>query len=243
MKLTELPIEQPVRQSLPQVVAHQLLELIRSGLLAPGQQLPSEVELKERFGVGRSTIREALNGLVLVGAIEVRHGQGAFVLHDRAEMPGGLDEAVRRSVTQELLEAREAMELAIARLAAERATDEDLEGLRALLDQAELKVRETGAAIDEASRFHLLIAEAAQNDLFTQFIQMILGYLNERGEDLSTAEGYGTWEIEAHRELLAAISSGVGEQAQRAMASHLSDMREILFSGWAAFRARSATDA
>jgi GntR family transcriptional repressor for pyruvate dehydrogenase complex len=239
MNPLDLPIEQPVRQSLPQVVAQQLLELIRSGVLAPGQQLPSEVELKERFGVGRSTIREALNGLVLIGAIEVRHGQGAFVLRNRPDMPGGLDEAIRRSVTEELFEAREAMELASARLAAEHATEEDLQAIHELLDQAEIKVRETGMAVDEASRFHLLIAEAAHNGLFVQFIQMILDDLNERGEDLSVANGYGEWELDAHRELLEAISSGSGQQGQRAMARHLSDMREISFSGWEAFRART----
>lgn len=240
MKSADLPIEQPIRQSLPQVVAQQLLELIRSGVLAPGQQLPSEVELKDQFGVGRSTIREALNGLVLVGAIEVRHGQGAFVLRNRPDMLGGLDEAVRRSVTEELFEAREAMELASARLAAERATEQDLQAIRDLLEQAEVKVNETGGAVEEASRFHLLIAEAAHNNLFVKFIEMILGDLNERGEDLSLADGYGQWELEAHGEVLDAISSGSGQQGQRAMVRHLNDMREISFSGWDSFRARSA---
>jgi DNA-binding FadR family transcriptional regulator len=243
MSLSDLRIDPPPRQSLSQVVAHQLLALIRAGSLSPGQQLPSEAELKERFGVGRSTVREALNGLVLIGAIEVRHGQGAFVLPGQTSMADKVDEAVRTAVTHELLEAREAIELVIARLAAERATEEDLRALRDLLDAAETRVRATGAAVEEGARFHLLIAEAAHNDVFVEFIQMILGPLNERGEDLSAADGYGAWEITAHRELLAGISTGVGEEGQQAMARHLGDMREILFSGWAAFRSRTAQPA
>jgi GntR family transcriptional repressor for pyruvate dehydrogenase complex len=240
---SDLNIEPAVRRSLPQVVAQQLLDLIREGALGPGDRLPSESELKARFGVGRSTIREALNGLVLIGAIEVRHGQGAFVVNGATGIATGrLDEAVRSSVTRELLEAREAMELSIARLAAERATDEDLTELRKLLDDAADLVARTGAAVEEAARFHLLLAEAAQNEIFGEFIEMILGLLRERGEDMSKAPGYGQWELEAHRALLDAVASGDGERAQRAMARHLNDMRVILFEGWETFRARLPSD-
>lgn len=242
MSFPDLRIQQPVRRSLPQVVAQQLLDLIRSGALRSGERLPSESELKERFGVGRSTIREALNGLVLIGAIEVRHGQGAFVLGGATGVPtGGLDDAVRSSVTRELLEAREAMELSISRLAAARATEEDLSALRRLLEQAEELVERTGAAVDEAARFHLLLAEAAQNEIFSGFIEMILGLLQERGEDMREADGYGLWELDAHRAVLDAVASGDGERAQRAMARHLADMRVIAFDGWNAFRARLPT--
>lgn len=232
----ELPIQQPVRRSLAQVVAEQLLDLIRAGALKPGDRLPSEAELKERFGVGRSTVREALNGLVLVGAIEVRHGQGAFVLGDGAVPGSGLDAAVRKGITRDLLEAREANELAIARYAAERATDEDLEEIRALLVEAEAKLSRGAPVVDEAARFHLLLAEAAQNEIFGAFMSMISEMLRERGQDLSRAQGYEQWELEAHQRLFEAVASGDGERAQRAMARHLGDMRAILLNGWEPFR-------
>lgn len=236
MTLHNVKFEPPTRQNLAQHVARQLLAAIQSGALAPGDRLPSETELQQRFGVGRSTIREALNGLVLLGAIEVRHGQGAMVLGRGAG--AGLQQAVQRAVTAELLEAREVTETAIARLAAERATDEDLAGLSALLDRHEQRLREEGGAIEEAARFHLLLAEAAQNEIFSQFIQMLLGLFRERGELLSEAAGYAEWELEAHRDVLEAVRSGSGERAQRAMARHLHDMRVILLEGWDVFRVR-----
>lgn len=237
MAAPDLPIRQAVRESLPQMVARQLMELIDSGLLKPGQQLPSELELREKFGVGRSTVREALNGLVLIKAIEVRHGQGAFVLGRQTDTTTRLDAAVRSSVTTELIEAREAMEPAIAGLAAERATETDLRELRTLLDRAANKVQAGGVAYEEAAKFHLLIAEASQNELFAQFIAMILEYLSERGGDLSVEPTYNTWEIDAHREILDAIATGDRSLAQSAMVQHMRDMRSIHQDGWAAFRA------
>ena len=237
----QLLIKRPVRQSLPQLVAQQLLDLIRSGALPTGGRLPGEAELKERFGVGRSTIREALNGLVLIGAVEVRHGQGAFVLGEGASpiASGRLEVTLRESVTRDLLEAREATELAIARYAAERASDEDLDQLRDFLDHAEARVTRDGAAVEEGARFHLLLAEAAQNAIFTQFIEMILGLLDERGHYLESSVGYAEWELEAHRVVLEAVASGIGDRAERAMARHLQDMRAILLEGWDVFRVRA----
>lgn len=235
-----LPVTRPVRQSLAQVVASQLLELIRDGTLREGQKLPTETELKKRFGVGRSTVREALNGLVLIRAIEVRHGQGAFVLPGMAAGAsadhGSLDSAIRAGVTQELLEAREANEVAIARYAAERATEEDLEALRNVLEAAEASIQREGAAVKESAKFHLVLAEAAQNEIFAAFIRMILGDLRERGEDLRELRDYSEWELNAHRLIYDAVASGSGERAQREMARHLADMRQILLSGWEQFR-------
>lgn len=245
MSAPQLPVTRPARQSLAQDVASQLLGLIRSGTLKEGQKLPTESELKERFGVGRSTVREALNGLVLIGAIEVRHGQGAFVLPGReiqefgsapADGGGSLDSAIRESIVQDVLEAREAIEVAIARHAAERATEHDLSVLRELLAAAEERVQREGAAVEEGVRFHIAVAEAAKNPICTELVQVIVGDLIERGDDLRDVLDYSRWEVEAHRLLYDAIASGSGERAQREMTRHLADMRRILLEGWENFR-------
>jgi GntR family transcriptional repressor for pyruvate dehydrogenase complex len=237
MGFPESSIEPPVRRNLAQAVAQQLIELIGSGALQPGDRLPSETELKERFGVGRSTIREALNGLVLLGAIEVRHGQGAVVLGAPAETPSALDAAVRSGLDSELLEAREVMEIAIARFAAERGTEEDFQQLARCLERAERHVRDEGLAIEDSTEFHLQLAEAAGNRIFTEFVQSIMPLLEQRGDELREP-GYPDWEVGAHRVVYEAVASGDGERAARAMARHLQDMRAILRDGWAAFRLR-----
>src|SRR5689334_14692779 len=99
----------PVRpQKLGERVAAQLLEQVRSGRLAPGDRMPSERELMAAFAVGRSTVREALNGLALLGVVDIRHGQGAFVVGapPAGEGPGAISQALAKGVTRDLLEAR-----------------------------------------------------------------------------------------------------------------------------------------
>src|ERR1700743_3203579 len=86
------------RSKLAVTVAQQLLAEIRSKQLETGTKLPSERELMTLLGVGRSTIREAVNGLAMLGVIEIRHGQGAFVANPAAgsEAPGALGSALAR---------------------------------------------------------------------------------------------------------------------------------------------------
>ena len=235
--MTGAKIQPPIRQNLAQAVARQLLDLIQSGALAVGERLPTETVLMDQFEVGRSTIREALNGLVLLGAIEVRHGHGAVVVR-RPDSHDGLANALRDSLASDLLEARRAVELAIAERAAERAEDEDLAALRALLDEAERKVHAEGAAVKEAVEFHHVLAQASGNPIFIEFVQMILGLLSERGETLKPESGYALWEIEMHRRLYAAVASGNPVRARGEMERHLTDMQEILKDGWDTYTLR-----
>jgi GntR family transcriptional regulator, transcriptional repressor for pyruvate dehydrogenase complex len=233
-RVSDVEIQPPLRQSLAQAVARQLLELIQRDAFPVGSRLPTETELKERFQVGRSTIREALNGLVLLGVVEVKHGHGAIVVR-RPESNDGLTNALRESLGSDLLEARRAVELAIAECAAERAEEEDLMALRALVDEAERKVADGGAAVEEAVEFHRVLAEASGNPIFIEFIQMILGLLEERGETLKPEPGYAAWEVEMHRRLYDAVASGDAAQARAEMERHLGDMQEILRDGWDAY--------
>jgi GntR family transcriptional repressor for pyruvate dehydrogenase complex len=224
------------RPNLAQAVAQQLLDLIQKRQLVAGDKLPSEIEMKEAFGVGRSTIREALNGLVTLGVIEVRHGQGAFVLGAPTASPETVDAAIRQGVARDLLEARAPMEVAIAEYAAQRADEEDLAAIRECLAAAEAEIAQGGGGVVEGGRFHLLLAEAAQNAICSQFIRMILSMMEERGAALSQLEGYPQWELAAHRVVFDAVSSGDSERARRAMARHLRDMQTIHAEGWQSFR-------
>jgi GntR family transcriptional regulator, transcriptional repressor for pyruvate dehydrogenase complex len=92
-----LSLKRASRQKLAETVAHQLLEAIHD--LPAGTRLPPERELTRELGVGRTTVREALNGLALLGAVETRHGQGAFVAARRDQSPRALD-ALERALTK-----------------------------------------------------------------------------------------------------------------------------------------------
>jgi GntR family transcriptional repressor for pyruvate dehydrogenase complex len=236
-----LGIEPPQRRpNLAQTVAQQLLELIEKRGLGTGDKLPSEMEMKDAFGVGRSTIREALNGLVTLGVIEVRHGHGAFVIGEppATTSPETVDAAIRSSVDADLLEARAAMEVAIAEYAAQRADEDDLAAIRECLANAGVQIANGGGGVEEGGRFHLLIAEAARNAICSQFIRMILSKMGERGLALAAEDGYPEWELAAHHVVFEAISSGDSERARRAMARHLRDMQMIHAEGWQRFHSR-----
>lgn len=231
----DLPIKPTSRQSLAQTVARQLLDLIASGRLQKGDRLPSEAELKERFEVGRSTIREALNGLVLLGVIEVRHGQGAVVV-DRPAPHGSLDAALRTARDVDLIEVRRALETTIAESAADRATDEHLAGLRSVLEQAERRLKDDGEAVAEAVAFHMRLAEATGNPFFIRFMELSGKLMAERGERLCVEQDYNEWELETHRWLYEAVASRDPARARRSMERHLEDAREVILDGWHAFR-------
>src|SRR5690349_11082065 len=114
----------PVRDA----VVEQLLGVLRSGGLKPGDRLPAEPELMRLTGVGRSTVREAVRALVSMQLVEVRHGHGTFVRDglgaDLIDPPMLLYLDDHR-ILRDLMESRRVVEPSIARLAAERATPED----------------------------------------------------------------------------------------------------------------------
>ena len=127
----------PKLPSLPEVVFKEVQRLIADGELQPGDRLPSETEMAERFGIGRSSIREAMRALQLLGAIEVIQGKGTFV-REAGILPLVVDWAriSEIGVISEVMEARQFLEVLLAQLAAERATDEDIEALRNALDHS-----------------------------------------------------------------------------------------------------------
>jgi GntR family transcriptional repressor for pyruvate dehydrogenase complex len=217
------------RQPLGQVVAQRVLGLIRDEKLETGAKLPSEHELMAQLGVGRSSVREALNGLALMGVIEIRHGQGGCGLGPAPDIaPEALSRSLRKGVTGDLLEARETLELSTVRLAARRATDEDLDELRRCVIAAQ-----TAHAADEplaphSAEFHVLIAQASHNDVLREMLGLLSGALVDRGPALERLPGYRAWETAEHAALLEAVTARDEELAVERMRRHLAAMAEHL---------------
>src|ERR1700758_2102865 len=103
-----LSLRPVARGKLAESVANQLMNELRGKGLPVGARIPSERELMRAFGVGRSTIREAVNGLAMLGVLEIRHGQGAFVANPLAgsSPPSAIASALARGVTRDLFAAR-----------------------------------------------------------------------------------------------------------------------------------------
>lgn len=216
-------LSQVPRSTLAETVAQQLLAEIRAKRLEPGTKLPSERDLMVALGVGRSSIREAINGLAMLGALEVRHGQGAFVTEAAAGISPSRSIAVAlaRGVTHELFEARLLVELETARLAAIRRTEADLAEIAAVLDDHERAIAAGEPAVEPSVRFHVEVAEGAHNEVLVGFVSSFTEMLGERGPVLEAIDGYREWEIEQHRSVYEPIAAQDPELATLRMRAHL----------------------
>ncbi len=219
-------LAQAPRRKLAESVAEQLMHVLKD--MPAGAKLPPEKELMQQLGVGRSTVREALKGLEVMGVIEIRHGQGAFVA-DPSPSDGteGISQALAKGVTHELLEARHIIEVAITQLAAQRRTETDLQEIEADLSEHERALREPGTPAKPAMRFHTLLAQAAHNDVLASMFDSFAKLMVDRGPRLyERVPNFAAWEVEQHRAIFEAIKAGQVEQAATLMAHHVDAMAE-----------------
>jgi GntR family transcriptional repressor for pyruvate dehydrogenase complex len=221
-KLTLSPV---TRRKLTATVAEQLLAAIAE--LPAGTKVPSERELTRELGVGRSTVREALNGIAMLGIVEIRHGQGVFVTGEAPPdgEPSAITAALERGVTNEFIEARLIVEVEVARLAARRRTDEDLARLEASLVEQEARLRgDVDALVNVAASFNVLLAEAAHNEVLRAMIQSFVALMVERGPRVYQLEGFGEWDLQEHRGLYAAVRDHDPERAAKLMREHIEEL-------------------
>jgi GntR family transcriptional repressor for pyruvate dehydrogenase complex len=218
-------VAKAVRPKLTEVVAQQLLDVIRG--LPEGARVPSERELTAELGVGRSTLREALHGLELLGEIEIRHGQGVFVSKRSSDKRGlaALTAAINQGVTHDLLEARKVVEVEVARLAGQRRTDAEISDLEAILKAHEACIDRGQSPAAQGMRFHLAVGYAAHNEVLAAVMRTLRKPMFERGPSLyEDLEGFSGWELRQHTGIYLAIRDQNAGLAARRMAAHVAAM-------------------
>jgi GntR family transcriptional repressor for pyruvate dehydrogenase complex len=219
----ELALKRAPRQKLAETVAQQLLEAIKD--LPPGTRVPPERELTKELGVGRSTVREALNGLALMGVVDIRHGQGVFVAERQEEEPGthhALERALMKGVTHEFLEARLVVEVEIARLAAERRDESDIQQIADTLEELKRSIdAPTKKALKPATQFNLAVAEAAHNEVLAGVMRPFVKLMIERAPALYDQEEFRRWDIEDLTRIFEAIRDGDADLAAQRMRDHI----------------------
>jgi DNA-binding FadR family transcriptional regulator len=210
------------RQRLTQVVAESVLQTLELAELGPGEKLPSEQEFMRMLHVGRSTVREALNGLELAGVVEIRHGQGYYVASRARPAPHSLELALRRGVTAALMEARLLVEVEMAGLAADRATTDDLAEMEKVLASYERAVNARASTVRPAARLHRQLMAAAHNEVLLGFVRTYMPKVLERGDELER-EGPedALAEYREHRSLYEAVRDRLPEVARARMRAHL----------------------
>ena len=165
-------------------VSDEIKRLIFSGALKPGDRLPPELELAERLGVSRQSVREALRGLELAGFLKVqRGGSGGRTIVDSiaSSIGNSLLDAIQlsRITVDELRTARVELETVIVRHAAERADAEDLVALRENIGAAYRNLSEGVPATDTNLAFHKLIAKASKNQVLSLMLEALQLIMNE----------------------------------------------------------------
>ena len=161
---------------LAEQVEDQIYHYILDTPIEPGAKLPNEFELGEKFGVGRSTIREAVKLLSSQGILEVRRGSGTYVVTTTKGLsdPLGL-RSVRdkNALALDLVNVRLLLEPGIAEMAAQNATAEDIERLRRLCERVETKIHDGDRYIEDDIAFHTCVAESSKNMVVEQLIPII----------------------------------------------------------------------
>ncbi|MEA4857785.1 MAG: FadR/GntR family transcriptional regulator [Solidesulfovibrio sp.] len=205
----------PVRpRKLGDLVIQQIQEKISLGIFAPGTKIPTEPTLMAQLGVGRSTVREAIRVLVSAGLLEVRQGDGTYVL-DRTSGHEPLEYRLRRAKAEEIREVRRIIEVETARLAALNRTPGDIEAMRECLDnkRAAMAAGDSHGYVTADIAFHSAVAAASGNgllaDLYRSFCMVFQDFL----DSLIADRGVNQYQDRIHNGLLEAIAAKDPEKA------------------------------
>jgi DNA-binding FadR family transcriptional regulator len=217
-----------VRRKLSDEVFDRLKALITSGELHPGDAMPSERDLMERFAVGRPAIREAMQQLSNMGLLTISHGERAKVrqptarsIFQQVDAAAHVMLSISPDSLEHLKEARRFFELGMAREAAVKATDKDIAALRATLERQRVNLGDADAFISADMRLHTQIAAITGNPLFEAVSEAMLGWLKEYHTEMLIWTGKEKYTLAEHEEIIARIAAHDADAAEQAMIKHL----------------------
>ncbi len=214
-----------------QLVEHLRAFVVEAGLSA-GDRLPSERELAERLGVSRASLRQAIVALEVQGIVEVKHWDGTFLRTARMDTLPIAQLADLKRRLPDILDAREAIEVKLAELAAERRTESDLAALYAALVKMQQEIG-SGTTGEQGDRdFHQSVALAAHSEILAHMYTLLLGDIELLSHE--TADQIGTPEtlLEQDRRIGNAIAAGQGPAAAAAMKEHLATTAHLKLLAW-----------
>ncbi|MDM8247791.1 FCD domain-containing protein [Lacrimispora saccharolytica] len=212
----------PEDKPLSSKLSEELLNYIRSENLKPGDRLPNESILAKKMGVGRSSIREAMKLLASRNIVTIRQGSGTYI----SQTPGMVDDplgfsfiADKQKLAQDSLEVRFLLEPAIASLAAQNASEEDIALLRRLCQEVEDLVQLGQDHTQKDIEFHTAIALSSKNVVVPRLIPVINSAIPLLIELTGNTLKQET--IDTHRALTDAIAAHNAAAAHDAMYLHL----------------------
>jgi GntR family transcriptional repressor for pyruvate dehydrogenase complex len=234
------------REPLTTQVARRLVEYILSGQIEPGDRMPSERQLAEAFGVGRSAMREALKALTLIGLLDVRQGDGTYLKRaDSALLPNVIEWGMLlgEQRTMDLVEARQHFEPVIASLAARRRSENDLAELRRLLGRMERSADDTVGFVDADVAFHQRLAEAAGNSVLKDIHSGVQALSRAWIHRVISSAESSVPSYQEHIPVYEAVERGDPAAAAAAMEQHMTSAAERLRRALAAHVERNGAAA
>jgi len=218
------------RNKIYEEVAKQIERLILAKM-KPGDKLPPERELSEMFHVSRSSIRDAIRSLELLGLVEPRQGVGTVVTEISAEtVVNPLSNVLvrQRQLVSELLDVRKMLEPPLAARAATHASAEEIAEMQEILKRQAEKMAKGELAIEEDSEFHYAIAMASGNSIVLKVLDLLMDLLRGTREKALQVEGRPQKSIAGHRQIMAAIKKRDAAGAEAAMCRHLEEIEQIV---------------
>jgi len=212
-------------------VADQIRRLISQGRLKPGDLLPPERDLAVKLGVGRSSVRDAVRTLEVMGILEPRQGHGTVVRDlstDALVVPLASVLTRKREMVAELLDVRRILEPALAARAARNASDDEIAELEEILRRQEQKLQRGEPAIEEDSQFHYALALAARNSVLQRVLDVLMDLLRESRTRSLQVPGRLERSYAGHRRILRAVKRRDAKAAEKAVKQHLSEIEAIL---------------
>ncbi|NEU31174.1 FadR family transcriptional regulator [bacterium LRH843] len=226
------------RKTLTQEIVDQFTELVMKGAWRPGEIIPSEKELASRFGVGRSTIREALQSLVVVGVLESNAGGRSVVQEPNSQLLSGAFRwglLLGEQNLEDLTEVRLHVEVECAGLAAVRRESEDAVELLNIHKKMVSYEADEIYYIDYDNQFHRKIAESAKNAIYVNLVATIQSLVRLWYPATYKNEDTIGSTREEHKWIVEAIQSGNEEEAKKAMRHHIlmasKRLTEVLANG------------
>lgn len=214
-------------------IVRQVRQAILNGKLKPGHKLPSEKELLIQFGVSKHTLREALRALESMGFIEIRQGAGGGPVICEIDMDNTRDMIAsflyfKNVSVKNLCEVRKIFEPYLARLAAERIGEGDIQKLKSMNEAYRKSLNRKKPATKEEVSFHVLLAKASGNPAMILILDFVNSLLIDLKSHLRPGLDFSEKVLAAHESIVEAIASRDGQAAEEAMYRHICIVEEGL---------------
>jgi GntR family transcriptional repressor for pyruvate dehydrogenase complex len=191
------------------LIVEQLCSYIADNAMTPGDRLPAERDLAVKLGVSRASLSQALVALEVQGVLSVRHGDGAILVRRPTEKRAITALREHADRIPDIIEAREALEVKLAGLAAARRGDAEMAGIDAAIEKMESEIEAGDRGVVGDEMFHLAITTAAHSSLIAKLMHEISGLIRETRIESLSQEDRPRASLEAHRRIADACADRI----------------------------------